>query len=1507
MPSVAELINWAISNRKLLQVQYRDLRGDITDRKIAPLNWETNTKFRAYCYLRSDERHFHISSILNCVPLPDDGNIPSPKNTPNITARSDSDDFREPLDPLAPQPTSTHRNAMKDTPTVHSRSMSSTWKFTAPPSSVANQARERFLQVQSADHWARLAGYYAKCLIRENRQQYIIEDPYRSVHFFHLEPEHVHRFMAGMTNLEFEAEHNGQPSSLSKFVRIGRTRSDQQLCLGYPLLVAERDKLAPLAIATVNIESTGKQIQLIPSDFEISYAALNHLHLTDEEIEALLRQCADIQPTSNQPLPAALEEFLVHRLSEILGWPFARTIWEGNATVLPPKTLCYSPCLFWVKPSIATANLIAELRELASPQKWESAPRALKQLLATLPEHNYPQSVPYIQDTHIYVTPANDRQRQVISAAESEPVTIVTGPPGTGKSQLILNLIAQMALHGQTVLFASRNNKAVDVVMDRLLDEIGFTGAVRTGNREIRKLAVSRMLSALEQVTIFTSNVSPLAQHEKFVELKKALERADKLLHQVREMVGLVHSYSIERDDLRKILPKKVSELAETCAPPYNKDELNHLQSAISSQRVIALALRDQQDGLIDELTHTIRGSTVHSPMLMGLRRFEDQWGSLGNQFLTVPNFESLEDLTKYTDTWITLLSALDRQAEANRLSLMVREQNTLFERSLESLPTNLKTDTDTIIARMSLEQLEPLASNIAQLHQKARAFVLHPPNVLIKILAWLGLANPARDLVRQIAGFQQASGLNWSLPSSPNLADIPKLVEICRDAEQTLETAVASLRLIHMRQGLEAARTTLATTLAHLPDSIQQDVGKIEVGIGDTDSIRPLFEGYRSRLTDMMAQRDHLIKRINARIDGNVDGLGVLAVFKSIAASEQKRLWVLKEMASVPAIIGHLTKWLNIIALWTATAGLTRLKNEIEQLPTQQELAQQTREINAELYRVGAEIVRQSWIESVKALGTETLQRTSRYISAVKQLTELSGEETFDRLQYSNLKASEEENLSHALKVFPVWATTNLAAKSNLPLTPDLFDVVILDEASQSDIPSALPLLYRAKRVVIVGDPNQLRHVATLYPEADREAVAKFEIAPEVFSYREVSLFDLAQRSAGNRPGTLLLKEHYRSDPRIVNFSNDEFYARELIIRTDMQRIGIPNEFLEKGSGMFWLKIGGAVEYPAGGSLCNRAELAIIQTLVPRLLEALDHYDMSSASLGIVTPYREQERLLRSWLMDNSYGGMRLTDRIMAGTAHKFQGDEKHLMIFSPVLSKGMTDGSLKWLNGTQNLLNVAITRARATLIIVGDYEYCRSLPPSSIYRRLADYVSAGEGHVVQTMEELPLIGTGQPEKFDVVGTLLDRHDRNYNRITLRKLLTSCKDFIWWMDPYMTDHVCELLLEVSQQPEIYARDIRVLTTTEKVQPLEGRPPELTSERVRLAQNELKRRGISLQVAVLSKKDLPHDRYLYSRNYSLNMPPFSGAYGDHKMVSEYTESKTAPEFFEAFWSQATSL
>lgn len=158
------------------------------------------------------------------------------------------------------------------------------------------------------------------------------------------------------------------------------------------------------------------------------------------------------------------------------------------------------------------------------------------------------------------------------------------------------------------------------------------------------------------------------------------------------------------------------------------------------------------------------------------------------------------------------------------------------------------------------------------------------------------------------------------------------------------------------------------------------------------------------------------------------------------------------------------------------------------------------------------------------------------------------------------------------------------------IPPNPALFDLVIIDEASQCSLPAVVPLLFRAERALIIGDVMQLPHISTLPAQRDAELRRTHNLTSEWLdehrmSVRRHSSFHAAERAAG---GSLLLDEHYRCHPEIAAVSNEFFYGGRLTVLTDIR--GRPTvEF----PAVSWESVRGrAARGPAGRSWCNAEEV---------------------------------------------------------------------------------------------------------------------------------------------------------------------------------------------------------------------------------------------------------------------------------------------------------------------------
>lgn len=283
--------------------------------------------------------------------------------------------------------------------------------------------------------------------------------------------------------------------------------------------------------------------------------------------------------------------------------------------------------------------------------------------------------------------------------------------------------------------------------------------------------------------------------------------------------------------------------------------------------------------------------------------------------------------------------------------------------------------------------------------------------------------------------------------------------------------------------------------------------------------------------------------------------------------------------------------------------------------------------------------------------------------------------------------------------EALPCWAVTSLSARGRLPFEPGLFDLVIIDEASQCDIASALPLLLRARRAVIIGDPLQLKHVSTVAPQQDRLLLAAHGLAEgsASWAYSVNSLFDLA-RSLCRHEDIVNLRDHHRSHRDIISFSNRHFYRGGLRVATDHDALRRP---AASGPAARWVDVRGRVVRPPRGGAMNVPEAEALLREVRRVVLEQGY----AGTIGVVTPFRAQANRLRALAQQDSDLAPRLgAAQFVVDTVHGFQGDERDVIFFSPVVSMGIGESTLRFLKSHGNLFNVAVTRARSELIVVGD-----------------------------------------------------------------------------------------------------------------------------------------------------------------------------------------------------------
>lgn len=444
--------------------------------------------------------------------------------------------------------------------------------------------------------------------------------------------------------------------------------------------------------------------------------------------------------------------------------------------------------------------------------------------------------------------------------------------------------------------------------------------------------------------------------------------------------------------------------------------------------------------------------------------------------------------------------------------------------------------------------------------------------------------------------------------------------------------------------------------------------------------------------------------------IEKNLEKTGFFASLANYTStSKLKKILKINEFAPGYETLVRLKSELELSKL---LCEMRLIEADIQKLGNLHAMAEQGRMFKRRQRTLAVDILKGKRRESLKGLLRDQTKR-QRLIVHTKSLIE--------RKKNLQNRLLEGEDFRPLLEAFPCWCVTTYAISGSLPMKPGLFDVAIIDEASQCDIASCFPILYRAKKAVIVGDDKQLPHLSFLEKAKEQSFLSKYGIPDKyqlMWRFRTNSMFDLANYYSMN---PVLLDEHFRSLPPVINFSNQEFYGDRMRI----MRRNTRDKVLE-----LHVVADGKVDFDATRNLPEvEAVLAKLQELI---IEDERKNPENPTSIGIISPFRAQVDQLRASVARVLSDHMIRKHRIEIGTAHTFQGDERDIMIISWAYAPNSFFQSLTFLQ-KPNLFNVAITRARYRMI-----NFISKHPkdlPDGLLRSYLNYV--GEYEVKQKLIE--------------------------------------------------------------------------------------------------------------------------------------------------------------------------
>lgn len=340
-------------------------------------------------------------------------------------------------------------------------------------------------------------------------------------------------------------------------------------------------------------------------------------------------------------------------------------------------------------------------------------------------------------------------------------------------------------------------------------------------------------------------------------------------------------------------------------------------------------------------------------------------------------------------------------------------------------------------------------------------------------------------------------------------------------------------------------------------------------------------------------------------------------------------------------------------------------------------ELFEERKTLTSALARTYQDLVAEkTWLGVHRNSPNAVRQALQAYLNAVQAMGAGTG------VRAVRHRKTAREAMTRAYQAVPCWVLPHWRVSETLPAEIGLFDLVVVDEASQSDI-WALPALLRGKKLLVVGDHKQVSPSAVgTAEEKIKELIRRFldnqpfgsEMTPDK------SIYDLARVVfAGNQ---IMLKEHFRCVPAIIEFSNREFYQNEI----RPLRVPKANERLDPPLVDVFVK---------GGYRKGDVNPAEAKAIVDEIKTIIDDPAYDGRSIGVVTLLGTTQAAFIHERISEEISPVDIVGRKIAiGPPPVFQGRERDIMMVSMVTAPG--DRAAANRADMHQRFNVALSRAR-------------------------------------------------------------------------------------------------------------------------------------------------------------------------------------------------------------------
>lgn len=940
--------------------------------------------------------------------------------------------------------------------------------------------------------------------------------------------------------------------------------------------------------------------------------------------------------------------------------------------------------------------------------------------------------------------PSNDEQSRIVSAITKKDSVLVQGPPGTGKTHTIANLTSHLLATGQRVLITSQTAKALSVLKEKLPKDLQSLCVSLLGGDSTSLKDLETVVSTISSKKEFYESDKILRKislkEEALKVLKQELNRIKTDLFAVREKETYSHDLGTPYVGTGQKIADMLNKKEENYKWYYTGNILHLTEEQITQEKNAVstyLQLQNENLDVPSNYKNFTYPSIDHFFDFQMLSEAIEKEGILKEDYEKVASLENMgiqESLKKLTEDELKNLkiaiseySHLTSELYYNNYPFLMDAKQDIFNNRMhkwtaatEQLASQLKIYQDNLnsfdaslveLGDVPLKTVQIINNQLIELFESGKGLgnIFFKPKVLkeykdeYSIIRYNGQQikdiNQARSLGAYTESEQAFStvkelldSLSITVQSVSREIDIAEFNNILEQLNKLQEIGAWRQRFIHTFEfitvaNFDEAKIKLITDNINVFEkkntlmTAQHPIQSIIIALTDivSDLIHPLYQNLLTHLTNRNKQsllQDYETYQYFQRIINRGE---ILEHNKNYLLENNPTLFsYLVDTANDPAWNDRILHW-NHAAHWLKVKmWLKDFSNRSEQ-KLSEEFNRTENQIKSTISEIGA---LKAWDSMLTAMTSLQNSHLKAWTKAVKRVGKGTGKNA------PRYRREAQQHMEKCKDAIPAWIMPLYQVFENFEVKPDLFDVVIIDEASQS-WHEAILLKYIAKKIIIVGDDKQISPSKIGIQVEDVAKLQNRYLAPINYPFMDTlnlgnSFFDVAYVLFRN---TITLREHFRCMPEIIEFSNRIAYIDQPLFALRQYPANrlkpIMSRYLPHG-----VREGGAT------SAINEVEA---KEIVKEIKTCLSNPKYNGKSIGVISLQGNSQANLIQQLLLSEVGAEIMEERnIICGDAYAFQGDERNIIFLSMVAAKGTTRITALTGDTYRQRFNVAVSRAK-------------------------------------------------------------------------------------------------------------------------------------------------------------------------------------------------------------------